>query len=56
MKRHVFGIPQSHGVFCYGDEENARIYAVHLTTANQSKMRRAHLVSVCGKTQTGSCV
>ena len=26
--------------------ENARIYAVHLTTANQSKMRRAHLVSV----------
>ena len=37
---------QSHGVFCYGDEENARIYAVHLTTANQSKMRRAHLVSV----------
>ena len=33
-------------VFCYGDEENARIYAVHLTTANQSKMRRAHFVSV----------
>ena len=33
-------------VFWYGDEENARIYAVHLTTANQSKMRRAHLVSV----------
>ena len=26
--------------------ENSRIYAVHLTTANQSKMRRAHLVSV----------
>ena len=25
---------------CYGDEENARIYAVRLTTANQSKMRR----------------
>ena len=22
-------------VLCYGDEENARIYAVHLTTANQ---------------------
>ena len=33
-------------VFCYGDEENARIYAVHLTTANQSEIRRAHLVSV----------
>ena len=32
-------------VFCYGDEENARIYAVHLTTANQSEIRRAHLVS-----------
>ena len=32
--------------FCYGDEENARIYAVHLTTANQSEIRRAHLVSV----------
>ena len=30
---------------CYGDEENARIYAVHLTTANQSEMRGAHLVS-----------
>ena len=25
---------------------NSPIYAVHLTTANQSKMRRAHLVSV----------
>ena len=22
--------------FCYGDEENACIYAVHLTVANQS--------------------
>ena len=33
--------------FCYGDEENARIYAVHLTTANQSEIRRAYLVSVC---------
>ena len=28
-------------VLCYGDEENARIYAVHLTTANQSEIRRA---------------
>ena len=26
--------------------ENSRIYAVHLTTANQSKMRGAPLVSV----------
>ena len=33
---------------CYGDEENARIYAVHLTTANQSEIRRAYLVSVIG--------
>ena len=33
-------------VFCYGDEENARIYAMHLTTANQSEIRRAYLVSV----------
>ena len=33
-------------LFCYGDEENARIYAVHLTTANQSEIRRAYLVSV----------
>ena len=32
-------------VLCYGDEENARIYAVHLTTANQSKIRKAYLVS-----------
>ena len=29
---------------CYGDEENARIYAVHLTTADQSGIRRAYLV------------
>ena len=26
--------------------ENSRIYAVHLMTANQSMMRRAHLVAV----------
>ena len=26
--------------------QNARIYAVHLTTANQSEIRRAYLVSV----------
>ena len=32
--------------FCYGDEENARIYAVHLTTANQSEIRKAYLRSV----------
>ena len=50
MKRHAFGIPNRMAFFCYGDEENARIYAAHLTTANQSKMRRAHLVSVCGNT------
>ena len=39
-------------VFCYGDEENARIYAVHLTTANQSEIRRAYLVSVCKDAHT----
>ena len=33
-------------VFCYGDEENACIYAVYLTTANQREIRRAYLVSV----------
>ena len=43
-KTYVF----SHALFCYGDEENARIYAVHLTTANQSEIRRAYLVSVAG--------
>ncbi len=32
--------------FCYGDEKNACIYAVYLTTANQSKMHKVHLVSV----------
>ncbi|MDD6694863.1 MAG: hypothetical protein PUF42_01285 [Firmicutes bacterium] len=32
-------------VLRYGDEENARIYAVHLTTANQSEIRRTYLVS-----------
>ena len=39
--RGCFGSP----FLCYGDEENARIYAVRLTTADQSKIRRAHLVS-----------
>ena len=43
-------------VFCYGDEENARIYAVHLTTANQSEIRRAYLVSVCSEgTKSSGC-
>ena len=46
MKRHAFGIPQSRGVFCYGDEENTCIYAVHLTTANQSETREACFDSV----------
>ena len=32
--------------FCYGVEENACIYAMHLTTADQSEIRRAYLVSV----------
>lgn len=32
--------------FCYGDEDNARIYAVHRMTADQSEIRRAYLVSV----------
>jgi len=35
--------------FCYGEEENARIYAVHLTTADQSGIRRAHLVSAANE-------
>ena len=46
-------------VLCYGDEENARIYVVHLTTANQSTMRRAHRVSVLctgiNSKETGRC-
>ena len=32
--------------FCYGVEETACIYAMHLTTADQSEIRRAYLVSV----------
>ena len=36
----------SQPILCYGDEENARIYAVHLTTANQSVIRSVYLVSV----------
>ena len=28
--------------FCYGDEENTRIYAVYLTTANQRELREAN--------------
>lgn len=47
------------GIFCYGDEENARIYVVHLTTANQSTMRRAHRVFVLctgiNSKETGRC-
>ena len=39
--------------FCYGDEENARIYVVHLTTANQSEIRGAYLGSVVRKGPTG---
>ena len=30
-------------VFGYGDEKNARIYAVHLTTANRSEICVAYL-------------
>ena len=36
---HIFG------TFCYATKENARIYAAHLTTANQNKIRRVYLVS-----------
>ena len=46
-KAHTFG----YVLFCYGDEENARIYAVHLTTANQSEIRRVHLVSLFANLQ-----
>ena len=42
-------LPIGEPALCYGDEENARIYAVHLTTANQSEIRRAYLVSVCSE-------
>ena len=42
--------------FCYGDEENARIYAVHLTTANQSEICRAYLVSVMATNEISSDV
>ena len=31
--------------FCYGDEENARIYAVHLTTANQSEGTKSSIAT-----------
>ena len=33
--------------FCYGDEENARIYAVHLTTANQRQDVQSAILSLC---------
>lgn len=32
-------------LFCYRDEKNARIYAIHLTIAGQRGMCRAYLVS-----------
>ena len=36
--------------FCYGNEENSHHACMngYLTTANQSEIRRAYLVSVCG--------
>ena len=37
-------LPESF-VFLPGDEENARIYVVHLTTADQSGICRVHPVS-----------
>ena len=39
---------KSAGIFCYGDEENARRACTHeyLTTANQSEIRKAYLDSV----------
>jgi len=33
-------LPIGEPALCYGDEENARIYAVHLTTANQSEIAK----------------
>ena len=35
------------GIFCYGDKENGHRACTneHLTTANQSEIRKAHLVS-----------
>ena len=33
-------------VFCYSDEENARIYAVHLTTANQRQDVQSAILSL----------
>ena len=33
-------------LFCYGDEENVHIHEVHLTTANESMVRRVYHVSV----------
>ena len=39
---------------CYGDEENARIYAVHLTTANQRQdVQSASCLCASLLTQTG---
>ena len=37
-----------HSLFCYGDEENGHraCKKEHLTTANQSEIRKAYLVSV----------
>jgi len=35
------------GGFCYSDEENASIYAVHLTTANQRQDVQSAILSLC---------
>lgn len=37
--------------FCYGDEENGHRACTsgHLTTANQSEIRKAYLVSACSQ-------
>ena len=42
-----------HSFFCYGDEENGMyLYKCHLTTANQSEIRKAYLVSVVAQQQS----
>ena len=43
-------------IFCYGDEENEHCActSVHLTTANQSEIRKAYLASVIA-TKNGYC-
>ena len=60
--KQILGIIQKStltcALFCYSDEENGHCACTsgHLTTANQSEIRKAYLVSVEQDRQALSCL